>query len=66
MRKVQIKVTRTDTWFPVYEVPDNMGDNEAEDWINAEAPDEVFDEYNHKYTLETDTYCKIIMTQVEK
>ena len=43
MRNVQIKVTRTDTWWPVIEVPELMTDEEAEEWINAEAPDEVFD-----------------------
>jgi hypothetical protein len=59
-RKVQLKVTRTETWFPVYEVPANMNDDEAETFISAEAPDEVFDEYNHKYTLETDTCCEVI------
>mgnify|MGYP003676160030 FL=1 len=56
MRKIQIKVTRTEVWFPVYEVPDDMTNEDAEGWINAEAPEEVFDEYYNKYTLDTDTY----------
>ena len=43
MRKVQIKMTQKDTWFPVIEVPELMTDEEAEEWINAEMPDEVFD-----------------------
>tara|TARA_R110001632_G_scaffold28605_1_gene76147 strand:- start:434 stop:793 length:360 start_codon:yes stop_codon:yes gene_type:complete len=59
-RKVQLKVTRTETWFPVYEVPAEMNDFEAETHVNAEAPDEVFDEYNHKYTLDTETYCEVL------
>lgn len=59
-RKVQLKVTRTDTWFPVYEVPAHMSDEEADDYINGEAPEEVFDEYNHKYTLDTDTSCEVM------
>jgi len=59
-RKVQLKVTRTDTWFPVYEVPADMDDDAVETYINSEAPDEVFDEYHNKYTLDTDTYCEVM------
>jgi hypothetical protein len=59
MRKVQIKVTQTDTWWPVIEVPELMTDEEAEEWVNAEAPDEVFDLYRHKDTLETITDAEV-------
>tara|TARA_B110000971_G_scaffold202954_1_gene223112 strand:- start:157 stop:354 length:198 start_codon:yes stop_codon:yes gene_type:complete len=59
MRNVQIKVTRTDTWWPVIEVPELMTDEEAEEWINAEAPDEVFDLYRHKDTLNTTTDAEV-------
>ena len=60
MRKVQIKVTRTETWFPVYEVPDNMTDDDAEDWISNQAPKEVFDDYSNKDTLDGMTDIEIM------
>jgi len=60
MRKVQIKVTRTETWFPVYEVPDNMNDDDAEDWISNQAPQEVFDDYTNKDTLDGMTDIEIM------
>ena len=59
MREIQIKVTRTEVWFPVIEVPELMTDEEAEEWINAEAPDEVFDLYRHKDTLDTITDAEV-------
>jgi hypothetical protein len=59
-RKVQLKVTRAETWFPVFEVPAHMSDQEADDFINAVVPYEVFDEYHNKYTLDTDTYCEVM------
>ena len=59
-RKVQVRVTRTETWWPEYEVPVHMTDAEAEDYIVGKAPDEVFDEYLHKYTLDTDTHCEVM------
>ena len=59
-RKVQVRVTRKETWWPEFEVPASMSDEEAERYINAEAPDEVYDEYNHKYTLDTDTYAEVM------
>ena len=59
MREIQIKVTRTEVWFPVIEVPELMTDEEAEEWINAEAPDEVFDLYRHKDTLESITDVEV-------
>ena len=62
MRKVQIKVTQTDTWFPVIEVPDDMTNEEAEEWVNAEVPDEVYDLYRHKDTLGTTTETEVMFT----
>ena len=59
-RKIQVRVTRTETWWPEYEVPDHMTDGEAEDHINAEVPGEIFDEYLHKYTLNTEQYCEVM------
>ncbi len=59
MRKVQIKVTQTDTWWPVIEVPELMTDEEAEEWVNAEAPYEVFHQYRNKDTLESITDVEV-------
>ena len=60
MRKIQIKVTQTDEWWPVIEVPDDMTNEQALDWINAEVPDEVFDEMLNKYTLDTTRNAEVV------
>ena len=59
MRKVQIKVTQTDTWWPVIEVPELMTDEEAEEWIKVELSDEVFDLYRHTDTLKSTTDAEV-------
>jgi hypothetical protein len=53
-------VTRTETWFPEYEVPDGLPDDEVLEYIHHEMPDEVFDEMNNKYTLDTDIDVEIV------
>jgi hypothetical protein len=49
---------RQDTWYPEYEVPAHLEGDELIDYINDEAPDSVFDEMQHKSTLETETYIQ--------
>mgnify|MGYP003637033347 CR=1 FL=1 len=59
MRTVRFQVTRTETWYPEYEVPELMTDEEALDYILNESPDSVFDEMLNKYTLDTDVDVEI-------
>jgi len=59
-RKVRMKVTREETWYPTYMVPEHMTADEAHEYIINEAPDQVFDEYLHKDTLDTDTSIEIL------
>ena len=59
---VSFKVTRTETWFPEYEVPDGLPDDEVMEYIHHEVPDEVFDEMRNKYTLDTDLDVEIVET----
>ena len=58
-RKVTFKVTRTETWFPEYEVPSHLENDAVLDYIHDKAPDEVFDEMHNKYTLDTDQEMEI-------
>lgn len=51
-RTVKLMVTREEVWFPEFDVPAHMTDDEALEYIYAEAPDEVFDEYLNKYTYD--------------
>jgi len=60
MRTVRFQVTRTETWYPEYEVPELMTDEEALDYIHNETPDSVFDEMCNKYTLDTDTEVEVL------
>mgnify|MGYP000017544121 FL=1 len=60
MRTVRFQVTRTETWYPEYEVPELMTDEEALDYILNESPASVFDEMCNKRTLLTDTEVEIV------
>ena len=59
-RTVTFKVVREETWYPEYEVPSNLDDDEVLEYIHHESPDKVFDEMNNKYTLDTDVSVEII------
>ena len=59
-RTVTFKVVREETWYPEYEVPSNLDDDEVLDYIHDVCPDEVFDEMNNQYTLDTDVSVEII------
>tara|TARA_R110000822_G_scaffold10148_13_gene38656 strand:+ start:125 stop:304 length:180 start_codon:yes stop_codon:yes gene_type:complete len=56
---VRFQVTRTETWFPEYEVPDHMTNDEVLEYIADESPASVFDEMLNKYTLDTDIDVEI-------
>mgnify|MGYP003635480339 CR=1 FL=1 len=51
-RTVQLQITRKEIWEPTYEIPFEMTDEEAEQFINDEAPDEVFSEFSNKSTYQ--------------
>jgi len=59
-RTVTFKVLREETWYPEYEVPANLDDDEALEYIHNERPDQVFDEMSNKYTLDTNVNVKIL------
>ena len=56
---VRFQVTRTETWYPEYEVPDHMTNDEVLEYIANESPASVFDEMLNKYTLDTDIDVEI-------
>ena len=58
--KVCFKIVRTDTWYPEYEVPDGLTDEEALEYVNNESPSSVFDEMHNKYTLDTDLDIDVV------
>ncbi len=57
---VRFQVTRTETWYPEYEVPDHMTNDEVLEYIHHETPDKVFDEMHFNYTLDTDIDVEIV------
>ena len=58
-RTIKLKVTRHEVWFPEYEVPAHLPDDEALELVQSTAPDEVYDEMNHKWTLDTDVWSEL-------
>ena len=58
-RTIKLKVTRHEVWFPEYEVPAPLTDDEALELGQSTAPDEVYDEMNHKWTLDTDVWSEL-------
>jgi hypothetical protein len=59
-KTVTFKVVREETWYPEYEVPAHLDDDEVLEYIHHEVPDEVFDEMRNKYTLNTDIDVEIV------
>ena len=53
-RIILLKLTRTDTWYPEYEVPDHVEDEDIYEHLFKECPDSVFDEMCNKHTLDTE------------
>ena len=52
---IKLMLTRTDTWYPEYEVPDHVKDEDIYEHIFEVSPASVFDEMRNKHTLETET-----------
>jgi len=53
-RTIKLVLTRTDTWYPEYEVPDHVEDEDIYEHLFNECPDSVFDEMCNKHTLDTE------------
>ena len=58
--KVRFKVVRTDTWYPEYEVPDGLTEDEVLAYIADENPSSVYDEMCNKTTLDTDLDVEVV------
>ena len=52
---IKLRLTRTDTWYPEYEVPDHVADDDIYEHLFSESPASVFDEMCNKHSLETET-----------
>ena len=52
---IKLMLTRTDTWYPEYEVPDHVKDEDIYEYLFNESSASVFDEMCNKHTLETET-----------
>jgi len=58
--KVCFKMVRTDTWYPEYEVPDGLTEDEVLAYITDKNPCTVFDEMCNKTTLDTDLDVEVV------
>ena len=63
-RTIRLKLTRTDTWYPEYEVPDHVADEDIYEHLFNECPASVFDEMCNKHTLETETTLDEILEEM--
>ena len=60
MRKVKFKVIRHESWYPEYEVPAHMTDDEALEHVQSERPDEVYDDYLNTYTYDSSCWSELM------
>ena len=60
-KTIKLKLTRTDTWYPEYEVPDHVKDEDIYEHLFEVSPDSVFDEMRNKHTLDTERTLDEIM-----
>lgn len=58
--KVRFKVVRTETWYPEYEVPDGLTDDDVLEYIATENPASVYDEMINKATLDMDMDVEVV------
>jgi|TARA_R110000823_G_scaffold191160_2_gene322746 hypothetical protein len=58
--KVRFKVVRTETWYPEYEVPDGLTDEDVLEYIATENPASVYDEMINKATLDMDMDVEVV------
>tara|TARA_R100000426_G_scaffold45992_1_gene34564 strand:+ start:2623 stop:2844 length:222 start_codon:yes stop_codon:yes gene_type:complete len=59
-RTVKFRVTREEEWFPEFDVPAHLTDEQALDLIRSTQPDKVYDEYLNKYTYDQSTTLEVI------
>jgi len=60
LRRVNIKVVTEAYWYPTYDVPAHMTDEQAHDYIINEGPQQVFDDYTNRDTLDSETSIEIV------
>ena len=60
LRRVNIKVVTEAYWYPTYDVPAHMTDEQAHDYIIDEGPQQVFDDYTNRDTLDSETSIEIV------
>lgn len=59
-RSLHLMVTRTECWYPNVDVPAHLDDDEALRWAMEHRSDEIYDEYLHKYSYDSDTTTQIV------
>ena len=62
-RTIKLRLTRKDTWYPEYEVPDHVKDEDIYEHLFEELPASVFDEMCNKHTLDTETTLDEILEE---
>ena len=61
-KKVKLKISRDETWYPEIEVDDHLTDEEIVEMVvngNHEDTDRIYDDYQNKRTYDADTFTEI-------
>ena len=61
-KKVKLKISRHETWYPEIEVDDHLTDEEIVDMVvngDHEDDDRIYDDYQNKRTYDADTFTEI-------
>ena len=61
-KKVKLKISRDETWYPEIEVDDHLTDEEIIEMVvngDHEDWDRIYDDYQNKRTYDADTFTKI-------
>jgi len=61
-KKVTLKISRHETWYPEIEVDDHLTDEEIVEMVvlrGHEQEDYIYDDYQNKRTYDADTFTEI-------
>ena len=61
-KKVKLKISREETWYPEIEVDDHLTDKEIVEMVvngDHEDDDRIYDDYQNKRTYDADTFTEI-------
>lgn len=59
-RSLHLIVSREECWYPKVEVPAHLDDYDALEWAREHLNHEIYNEYLHKHTYDSDTTTEVL------